>query len=218
MSTFLAPESAPFLVAALVLLAIAAVEGFGLLVGMSASHWLDSLLHPAHVDGAHAEGLHTGAFASTLGWLHVGKVPLLALVVMFLASFAIVGFLVNMVVHGLFGFYLPALIGAPIAFIAALPVVRVTGHALIRVMPKDETAAVSLDSLVGRIATIVNGTARIGFPAQAKTTTESGQPLYVMVEPDSAEASFATGEPVLLVKRLGGTKFQGIRNPKPNLL
>jgi hypothetical protein len=216
-STFLAPESAPFLIATLMLLAIAAVEGFGLLVGASASHWLDSLLHP-HADGAHFDGVHTGVFASTLGWLHVGKVPVLALIVVFLAAFAIVGFLVNMVMHGLFGFYLPALVGAPIAFLAALPAVRVTGGTLIRIMPKDETAAVSHDSLVGRMATVVAGTARLGFPAQAKTTSEKGQVLYVMVEPDSAEVTFAAGEPVLLVKRLSGTKFQGIRNPKPDLL
>ncbi|MGH8429585.1 MAG: YqiJ family protein [Solimonas sp.] len=218
MTTFLAPEAAPFLIATLMLLAIAAVEGFGLLIGMSASHWLDSLLHHSHVDGAHVDGVHTGVFASTLGWLHVGKVPVLALIVMFLASFAIVGFLVNMVLHGLFGFYLPALVGAPVAFVAALPVVRFTGRALMRVMPKDETSAVSLDSLVGRMATVVSGTARLGFPAQAKVMTESGQPIYVMLEPDSAEVTFATGEEALLVKRLGGTKFQGIRNPKPDLL
>jgi hypothetical protein len=48
--------------------------------------------------------------------------------------------------------------------------------------------------------------------------SETGQVLYVMVEPDSSDISFASGEPVLLVKRLSGTKFQGIRNPKPDLL
>jgi hypothetical protein len=216
MNAFLAPEAAPFLIAALMLLAIAAVEGFGLLIGMSASHWLDSLLHHP-VDGVHGDGVH-GPFESWLGWLHVGKVPMLALIVMFLAAFAIVGFTVNMVVHGLFGFYLPVVFGAPIALLATLPVVRVTGSALIRIMPKDESSAVSLDSLVGRIATVVSGTARLGFPAQAKTTSENGQVIYVMVEPDNSDISFASGEPVLLVKRLSGTKFQGIRNPKPDLL
>lgn len=217
MSTFLAPEAAPFLIAALMLLAIAVVEGFGLLIGVSASHWLDNLLHhPA--DAAHADGVHSGLFVSWLGWLHVGKVPVLALIVMFLAAFALVGFALNMVVHGLLGFYLPVLFGAPIAFLAALPVVRVTGSALIRVMPKDETTAVSLDSLVGRMATVVSGTARLGYPAQAKAMSEHGQPIYVMVEPDNSDVTFGSGEPVLLVKRLSGTKFQGIPNPKPDLL
>jgi len=142
----------------------------------------------------------------------------LALIVLFLAAFALVGFAANIVVHGLLGFYVPALVAGPIALFAALPVVRVAGGALGRIMPKDETSAVSLDSLVGRMATIVSGTARLGFPAQARVITEYGQPLYVMVEPDHADLSFAAKEQVLLVKRVGGTRFQGIRNPKPDLL
>jgi hypothetical protein len=211
MNPFLAPEAAPFLIATLVLLAIAAVEGLGLLIGASASHWLDSLFDHPDV------GVH-GPFESWLGWLHVGRVPFLALIVLFLAAFAIVGFAVNMVMHGLFGFYLPAVAGAVVALLAALPVVRVSGGILARIIPKDETAAVSIDSLVGRIATVVGGTARHGYPAQAKVTSEHGQTIYVMVEPDHAGISFAAGEPVLLVKRMGATRFQGIRNPKPDLL
>lgn len=207
MSVFLAPESSPFLIASLVLLAIAAVEGLGLIIGASASHWLDHLLHSP-----------TDVAESWLGWLHVGKVPLLALVVVFLAAFAVTGFAVNIVVKSLFGGYLPALFGAPLALLAALPVVRFAGGMLARIMPKEETSAVSVDSLVGRIATVVSGIARQGYPAQARVTSEHGQTLYVMVEPDDAQATFARGEPVLLVKRLTGTKFQGIRNPKPELL
>jgi hypothetical protein len=211
MNAFLAPEAAPFLIASVVLIAIAAVEGVGLLLGASAFHWLDNVLH-------HPADGFDGAWQSWLGWLHVGRVPVLALIVVFLAAFAIVGFGVNLAVHGLLGVYVPAWFAAPVAVLAALPVVRVTGGALGRIIPKDETSAVSLDSLVGRIATVVSGTARVGFPAQAKTTSEHGQPLYVMVEPDNSEINFTSGEQVLLVKRLSSTRFQGIKNPKPDLL
>jgi len=44
MSLFLAPETAPFLVSALVMNVIAIIEGVGLMAGVSASHWLDHLL------------------------------------------------------------------------------------------------------------------------------------------------------------------------------
>ena len=211
MSLFLAPESAPYLIATLVMLFIAALEGVALLVGMSASSWLDSLL-PHH--GGDIDGLTD----SWLGWLHVGRVPLLVLVVVFLAAFAVVGFAANIVMHALFGFYIPKLIGAPAAFVAALPVVRVTGRVLSRVLPKDQSSAVSLGSLVGRIATVTGGTAKVGYPAQAKVTTEFGQSLYVLVEPDTPETTFGANDQVLLVKRISGKKFQGIRNPKPDLL
>ena len=210
MSVFLAPESWPFLVATIVLLAITIVEGLSLLVGFSASHWFDSLL-------PHADGVD-GAFDSVLGWLHVGKVPVLVLLVIFLTGFAVTGFALNLVSQAVLGVYLPALLAAPVAFIAALPVVRGAGAVAAQLIPKDETFAVSLDSLVGRVAAIVSGTARHGFPAQAKVNTEHGQTLYIMVEPDDPALVFPANESVLLVRRVSGTRFQAIRNPRPDLL
>jgi hypothetical protein len=208
MSPFLVAETSPFLVATLVLLAIGVIEGIGLFVGLSASSWLDDWIHPPE----------HGAFDSVLGWLHIGKVPLLALIVVFLASFAVIGFGLNLVAHGLFDLYVPALIGAPVALIASLPVVRAASHVLGQIIPRDETSAVSIDSLVGRIATVVSGTARARYPAQARVTTQHGQTVYVMVEPDDAETTFSSGEQVLLVRRVSATRFQGILNPKPDLL
>jgi hypothetical protein len=210
MTVFLAPESWPFLLATIILLVITVLEGLTLLVGFSASHWLDNLL-------PHAEGAD-GAFDSVLGWLHIGKVPLLILLVIFLTSFAVTGFALNLVVYALVGLRVPAVIAVPVALIAALPMVRGIGAAVARLIPRDQSYAVSLDSLVGRVAAIVSGTARHGFPAQAKVTSEFGQTLYVMVEPDSADTVFPTNESVLLVRRISGTRFQGIRNPRPDLL
>jgi hypothetical protein len=212
MGVFLAPESAPYLIATLVMLFIAALEGVALLMGMSASGWLDHLLphNDSDLDGVGADTI--------LGWLHVGRVPLLVLVVVFLASFAVLGFMANIVVRALFGIYIPALIGAPAALVAALPVVRVTGRVLARVLPKDQSSAVSLESLVGRIATVTGGTARVDYPAQAKVATEFGQAIYVLVEPDTHDTTFGAHDQVLLVRRMSGKKFQGIRNPKPDLM
>jgi hypothetical protein len=95
---------------------------------------------------------------------------------------------------------------------------RLCAGGIARIIPRDQTYAVSLDTLVGRVAVIVSGTARLGYPAQGKVTSEHGQVLYVMVEPDAAEVTFAPPDAVLLVKRLTGTRFQAIRNPRPDLL
>lgn len=211
MSVFLAPESWPFLVATIVLLVITVLEGLTLLVGFSAMHWVDDLL-PHGADGA------DGFFDSVLGWLHVGKVPVLILLVIFLAGFAVTGFALNLVAYALAGVRVPALISVAVAIVAALPMVRGIGAALAHLIPKDQTYAVSLDSLVGRVAAIVSGTARRGFPAQAKVTTEHGQTLYVMVEPDNNDTIFPPNESILLVRRVSGTRFEGIRNPRPDLL
>lgn len=208
---FLAPESWPFAVAVVLLLAIAVIEGAGLMLGMSVSGWLDQLLPD---DPMPADGL-----AETwLGWLHLGQVPTLVLLTLLLTGFAVIGLAFNELVHGLLGVYPTLLIGAPVAFFGALPVVRLGAGGIARIMPKDETSAVPLVSLVGHIAVVVNGTARVGYPAQARTRNESGQTFYVHVEPDRDDVELKTGDAVLLVSQISGARFHAILNPRPDLL
>ena len=181
------------------------------LIGTSVAGWLDSLHHSPEAPAPDAPD-------SWLGWLQVGKVPLLILVILFLALFALAGFALNLAAVGAFGVLIPPLIAAPVAAAAALPLMRVCAGGIARLIPRDQTYAVSLDTLVGRVAVIVSGTARLGYPAQGKVTSEHGQVLYVMVEPDAADVTFAPPDAVLLVKRMTGTRFQAIRNPRPDLL
>ncbi len=204
-------ETWPFVVATLVLLLITAAEGLALLVGFSVFHWLDNWL-PEVSEGGH------GALDKGLGWLQVGRVPALALLVIFLAAFAMTGFALNMVVHRLSGFWVPAWFSIPVAFITGLPIVRILGAGIARLVPADQSYAVTLDSLVGRVATVLGGTARQGNPAEAKVLNQHGQTLYVMVEPDSTEVIFEAGASVLLVRQIAGTRFSGIANPRPDLL
>jgi hypothetical protein len=218
MNLLLAPETWPFAVASLLILSIAVIEGVALLIGTTATGWLDSLLHHSPDGLLHHAPDAPESPDSWLGWLHLGKVPLLVLVILFLALFALVGFALNLAAAGVFGALIPPLIAAPVAAVAAVPLMRVCAGGIAHLIPSDQTYAVSLDTLVGRVAVIISGTARLGYPAQGKVTSEHGQVLYVMVEPDAADLTFAQNDAVLLVKRLSGTRFQGIRNPRPDLL
>ncbi|WP_161966187.1 YqiJ family protein [Steroidobacter cummioxidans] len=206
-----AAETWPFTVATFLLLLIAIVEGIAMLLGSSLSQSLQQML-PDHGD------LDAGPFDKALGWLSFGRVPLLVLMVLFLASFALSGFALNLIVRHLFGFWVPPLLAGSAAFLITLPVVRFAGRGLARLIPQDQTYAVSFDSLVGRVATIVGGTARPGYPAQAKVANEHGQTLYVMVEPEAEGMTFQSGERVLLNKRIAGNRFAGALNPWPDLL
>ena len=218
MNLLLATETWPFGVASLLILSIAAIEGIALLIGTTASGWLDSLLHHSPDGLLHHSPEAPESPDSWLGWLHLGKVPVLILVVLFLALFALTGFALDLVAAAVFGTLIPPLIATPVAAIAALPLMRICAGGIAHLIPGDQTYAVSLDSLVGRVAVIVSGTARLGYPAQGKVASEHGQILYVMVEPDIPDATFAPPDAVLLVKRLSGTRFQAIRNPRPDLL
>jgi len=158
------------------------VEAFGL--GASAAH-LDV---GADIDGG----------GDLLGWLGVGQVPLLMLLVVFLAFFGLAGLAIQQ-----FAGPLTLWIAAPAATAAALPLTGLGARGLARIMPSDETTAISLDELVGRRGTITVGTARRGSPAQARVRDEHGQVHYVMVEPYDDNHAFGEGQTVRLDRREG---------------
>lgn len=210
MNAFLAPESWPFLLATGLMVVLGLIEVLGLLMGASASHWLDGMMPDVHGVEGFADAM--------LGWLHVGRAPILALLVTFLTAFAVIGFGLQIAAGSLAGGFAPAWLAGIVAFAGALPVVRVFGGLLARILPKDETSAVSDASLIGRIATIVTGTARTGRAAEARVPDEHGNTHYVMVEPEEQGVQFERGANVLLVRQLRGRTFHAIRNPKPDLL
>lgn len=206
-----AAETWPFTVATFLVLLVAIIEGAAMVLGATLSDWLQHAL-PDPWDNIH------GPFDKLLGWLHVGRVPALVLLILFLTGFAVTGFGLNMVAHHMLGVWVTPIVAVPLAFFAALPIVRILGAGLARLIPQDQTYAVSFDSLIGRIATIVNGTARRGYPAQAKVVNEHGQAIYVMVEPDAEGVSFANGERILLKRQISGSRFAGEINPWPDLI
>jgi len=187
-----------------VLIALGIIEGLSLLFGASAWHWLDGMVGHEPPDGF-------------LGWLHVGRAPLLVLVAIFLTMFAITGLVINMLGAGLLHLVPPRWASVPLAVLASIPVMRALGTGIGRLMPREETYAVSFASLVGRVATML-GHARAGYAAQAKTSDGQGHTLYLMVEPDETVGELAIGSDVLLVRQIDGSRFVAIPNPRPDLL
>lgn len=206
MVIFTAPETWPFGAALAVMVGLSIVEGAGLILAYSPSHLLDSLL-PDTPDGADGP----------LGWLHVGKVPLLVLFILFLAGFSVSGYVIQSAAHGLSGALLPAWLASIPAFLAGVSTVNGIGGLIARIMPGDETSAVSEQTLIGRAGVIVKGHARDGMAAEAKVRDANGRAHYVMVEPDIAEQILNEGTAIVLVRK-AGARFKCIRNPHPELL
>jgi len=216
----LANENLPFTVALAVMFGIAVLEGVMALMGFALSGVLDSLLPDMDFDieaDLYADLETPSPFSRLLGWLRVGKVPMLMLLIIFLTGFGLIGLALQSLLHGSIGFLLPNWLMAIPAFVLALPVVRLLGGTLNRFMPNDETDAVSVDSLVGRVATITLGTAASGSPAEARVRDVHGTTHYVMVEPDVATESFTAQSSVLLVRNEGAV-FKAITNPNPALV
>lgn len=206
MTLFTAASTLPFGVAACIMIGLAIVEGIGLLAAISPSHFLDNLV-PEAPDGV--EG--------ALGWLHVGKVPLLVLLILFLFGFSVSGYGIQIFVDEVSGVYLPSWLAAIPAGFIGIGVVRALGGLLARIIPKDETTAVSSASLIGRAGVIITGTARAGMAAEVRVRDQYGNTHYLMVEPDLPEESFGQGTEVLIVTKAGAF-YRGIRNPHPSLM
>jgi len=234
----LADANLPFAVSLGLMLGIAVLEGTMTLLGAGLSQAIDSLLpeslgdldidadidlNPdiANIDGTGADFGHAelsnpdvgsvSALSRVLGWLCVGKVPILILLVAFLTVFGLAGLVIQSVMVSFTGVLLPGILASIPALVIAIPSVRVIGTGIAKLIPKDETSAMGSDTFIGRVATITVGTARFGVAAEAKLIDTNGQIHYVMVEPDSPDIEFSTGTKVLIIEKYG-SRFHAILN------
>lgn len=208
MSLFTAPETLPFGVGFGLIVGIALLEGFGMLVSLSPSNLIDDWL--PDVGGE-------GALDRVLGWLHVGRVPALVLLLLFLTGYVLFGYGLQMVAHGLVGGYLPAWMAGLLAVPSGMATVRGLGSLIAHIVPRDETSIVSEQSLVGRVGVVTAGVARRGLAAQARVRDALGRSHYLMVEPDLDDEVFEEGAQVLIVRKAGAF-FRCIANPHPGLM
>lgn len=203
--TLFEPHNLPFLIAliALVLISVLQIVGLGdFFEGAEADVEFD--VDPDAIgDGAISSGWLEGAF-SLLG---LGRVPFLIWLMLLMFVFAAIGVSGQEFATALLGKPFDALTAGALAGLAALPVNGVLTRPLAKLLPQDETSAVTLDTLVRRDAEIQIGTARAGSPARSKVIDVFGQPHFVMVEPHDPGAEMREGDTVLLVRREGETFF-----------
>ena len=216
------PALTPFSVALIIMAGLAALEILGLILGTGFSSLFDSVAPDvdldidldldADIDGPDMPDLDgAGPLTHFFSWLSVGKVPILVLLVAFLTSFGLIGLIGQHTIKSIFGFYLHGALAAGGAFFLALPVTRHLGLAIARIMPKEETDAVSRSTFIGKVATIMRGEARIGQPAEAKLQDGAGTVQYVLVEPDNETDAFIQGDEVILVEQAGAV-YRAIAN------
>lgn len=236
-----APEASPFVIALVVMIFIAILEGVSLAFGAAVSGLLDGILPDFELPDLDAElpdldadlpdldvdlpdldtGIDTGVDASALNsvgpltylmsWLSFGKAPALVLLVAFLTVFGLSGLIIQSTALGVTGLMLPGWLASIPAFALALPGTRYLGRGFAAVMPKEETEAVSTRRFIGKVATVIRGRARRDLPAEAKLKDMHGLTHWILVEPDEDHEAFATGDEVILVSQVGSV-YRVIRN------
>ena len=203
MQMLMAPHNLVFTVALLIVLALALLEVLSLMVGGTLLGGETEVPDAIAVgDGEISfDGGAEGVLGDVLAWLHVGRVPITILLILFLLGFGISGLALQTAVKTMFGGAMPVPIAVAAALFVAFPATRIRGGILRPLIPRDETEAVSHDSFLGLEAQILSGTARRGAPAEARLRDRYGRSHYIMVEPDADEEVFAAGTQVLVLKR-----------------
>ena len=162
----------------------------------------------------HPDGVPDGA----LGWLHFGKVPILVILVIFLTTFALAGFIAQFAARAAIG----VLHAAPAAVALAFVVGGVRGsrprrcaepghparrnHRGVRCEPRRPDRHRRDRDRARRQA------------CEARVRDQHGTSHYVMVEPEGPDQALESGASILLVRHLSGRRFHAIPNPKPELL
>ncbi len=228
MTWMTAAGNAPFVIALLVMLGLAAVELIAMLTGFSLNDLVDEFVvsHSGiETLGEAPTGMEAtgsvdgpGVVGRFLAWLYIGKVPVLMVLIVFLTLFGLVGLVAQGLLRQTLGFALPGVLAAPAALLLCLPFVRACTGGLARILPQDESSAIRIESLVGRTALITGGDARADLPAQARVTDSFGTDHYVLVEPEDEADRFVAGSVVLLVRQTGAGRFSAIANPNQALI
>jgi len=210
--TLLEAHNLPFAIALAALFIIAFLQLIGAGDIFEGADDIEIELDAEVADGLEASGFMDGV--STL--LGLGRVPFLIWLASLLFVFSVTGVVGQWIIDSVTGAALGAGLAALIAGAVALPLNGLFVRPIGRVLPKDESSAVGLESLVRRDAVIQTGTARASSPARAKVKDAFGQPHFVMVEPNDPASEIGEGETVLLVRR-EGQLFFGVPYQSPML-
>lgn len=188
----------PFLWALVVLVAISFVVIVGALLGA---------IHLPEADGdLDVDWSHGHLGGNVLEFVGGTAMPLSMLLVVSSSTFFLVGYTTQMIVRSATGAFLSGWVVIAPALIVTILVCRSVGKLAHRSHLKMHTESVSDAEFLGRIATVCQGTARFGLPAQAKFRDQFGRTHYVLVEPRDGQSVYQEGTEVVLYER-SGPKF-----------
>jgi membrane protein implicated in regulation of membrane protease activity len=199
LSALLSAPFYPFTVAGGVVVGLLAIELLTMVLGMSAASLLD---HSVGFDG-HVHTHDAGPLAGAISWLNVGRVPLLVLIILATAAFAVVGYTIQSVAAAVAA-PLPASIASLLALGAAVPTTRAGSRTLAKLIPHDETYAVELSQLIGRVGRVALGPLDSGHPGRVHVYDQHSNLHVVRARPVPDHDPIPQGAEVLIIEDKGG--------------
>lgn len=189
-----AHENVVFTAAAIVMLVLALIEVAGLLLAASPFAFLDDLFPHAHDDGG---------FGQSLAWLNAGRLPALVFLIVLLTLFAVIGYGLQLLTLSATGALANGWLLALPAALASAFATRWLSRWLAPRLPRDESTAVGVDELVGRVAQVTIGEVRQGQPGRATLRDQHGNLHNLRIVVAKPADRFQAGEQVLIATRKG---------------
>lgn len=187
----------PFAIALYALIALVLLQVLFFIIGADIFSIADELLPDVEVDAE--AGLH-----KALSFVGMGKVPTMVVVMAFLATFSTIGYSLQKLCYSITEAHLSVLLATIAAFIPSFIATGTIARAIGRILPAEETYAVSEKSLIGRKSTIISGEASYYLPADAIVIDAHQNHHNIYVKASSPEEVFYTGDEVTIVSKVEG--------------
>jgi len=171
-----------------------------MLIGTGVGHLLDTVLPGHDADISHAA---EGALAKAFGWLYLGRVPLMIILMLFLGGFAASGFAVQGVAFSIFGGTLPWLLAYSIGVAGGLAVVRLCAPPVARLLAAANRPGTTPTDFVGAVGVVTVGTMTAELASTVRVRALSGEMHFLAAKALRSGDSLAEGRQVVLQKKDG---------------
>lgn len=213
MDIFYEPAMVPFLTSLYILAGLVAIELALLVIGADLFHFVDDLLPDlGDHDVGDMHGPDGPAIGKALAFVGVGRLPIVMVLMSFLALFGLAGYLGQHAAKAIAGGYLPLAAAVPAALVIALVATGRVAALLAKVLPAEETSAVAAGSLIGRTARVKYGDATFTRPASATVHDRWDHVHHIQIKASEPDEVIFEGQSAMLVSRLNGF-FIGTRVP-----
>jgi membrane protein implicated in regulation of membrane protease activity len=133
-------------------------------------------------------------------WLNFGRVPFSILGMLLLTTFGATGMLVDGTVPGL-----PAWAYLVVAVPASVTVTKLVGNGIAKVLPRDESYAVTREHMIGRRGVVTLGPLDDGVPGAIRVRDEHGDLHTIKARPADEGSVIQKGAEVVVVSAAPGS-------------
>jgi len=200
-----------------VVLCISLLEGIMSVIGFGLSNLIDTVFPDIDLDIDSIDNSSTNSFTELFGWVNKGKTPVVMFIIIALLTIGLTGLFIQHTMLLITGSQLPSIIIIPLGTFLGFILTRYVSDFIGKIMPKEETEAVSRDSFIGNIGIVVSNSIHKDLPGEIKVQDIYEKTHYFNAFTNGEEI-LSQNEKVLLVGLNDSrTKFEIIKDPNQNI-